>query len=238
MYEGIHAHPDGESTVARHAATAATQGYTGLVVRNHSDAPADYDPTRIRDTYDIDVVPGIEIRAADPAQASGYLGTHRDTHTVVLVHGGTTELNRFATRQPRVDVLANPFAGPGTIDHVTARTAAENNVRIECNLSPILRTHGGNRVRHARQLRDLIDLIDHYDTPYVVTADPTSHLHLRTPRELTAVATTIGFDPTHVHHGLEAWVTIAAQNRERQSDSFVSPGVTRQPPPNDHDHPP
>ena len=65
MYEGVHAYPDGEATVARLAATAGDYGYDGVVVRNHGDAQPDYDPAAVADACGVDVVAGIEIRADD-----------------------------------------------------------------------------------------------------------------------------------------------------------------------------
>ena len=65
MYEGVHAHPDGEATVARHALTAADYGYDGVVVRNHGGRQADYDPEAVADAHDVDVVAGIELRSDD-----------------------------------------------------------------------------------------------------------------------------------------------------------------------------
>jgi len=58
MYEAVYAHPDGKSTVARFAKRAADYGFEGVVVRNHADARAAYDPERIREEYGIDVVEG------------------------------------------------------------------------------------------------------------------------------------------------------------------------------------
>ncbi|WP_256403794.1 RNase P subunit p30 family protein [Halorubrum salinum] len=46
MYEAVHAHPDGDATVARHAATAARYGYDGIVVRTREALdPVLVDPT-------------------------------------------------------------------------------------------------------------------------------------------------------------------------------------------------
>ena len=41
MYEAVHCHPDGESTAARQALSAAEYGFDGIVVRNHGDRVAD-----------------------------------------------------------------------------------------------------------------------------------------------------------------------------------------------------
>jgi ribonuclease P/MRP protein subunit RPP1 len=222
MYEGVHAHPDGRATAARLAKTAAAYGYEGVVIRNHGDAQSEYDPERIGERYEIDVVPGIEIRSDDPGQASGLVGNYRSKRTIVCVHGG--ELNRFAVEQPSVDVLAHPMRD-GDINHVLAKTAAKNEVHLEFNFARVLRADGGERVRAIRGLRKLRDLIEKYETPYVVSADARSHLQLRTARELLAVGAAIGFDREAVAAGLKAWGELTERNRFRRSDTVVEPGV-------------
>ena len=224
MYETAHARPDGESTVARLALTAAEQGYDGLVVRNHGDSAADYDADALAARYDIDVVDAVEVRATDRSRLAGLITSVRDRRTLVCVHGGP--LNRLACEEPRVDVLAHPM-DDGDVNHVLARAAAENGVRIEFNLGGVLRTVGGRRVKTLRGLRKLRELVAAYDTPYVVSADATSHLHLRAPRELFAVGERVGFSRDQVERGLREWGRLAERNRERSSDSFIEPGVRR-----------
>lgn len=227
MYEAVHAHPDGRSTVARLALTASEYGFDGLVVRNHGDEPASYSPDDIANTYNIDIVPGVEIRANDPSQASGFVSSHRDHQRIVAVHGGTPELNRFAVEQPQVDVLAHPMVGEGDFNHVLAKAAVRNAVRIEFNLADVLRKSGGTRVRRLRELRKLREIVTEYDAPYVVSADPISHLQLRAPRELRAVGEAVGFDSEAIDDGLAEWAHLAERNRDRQSESYVEPGVRR-----------
>jgi len=226
MYEAVHARPDGESTVARLALTAAEQGYEGVVVRNHGDSRAEYDRAAVADAYGIDVVAGVEVRADDPSRASGFVGNYRPDETVVVVHGGDPAINRFAVEQPAVDVLAHPMRGEGDFNHVLANAAAANGVHVEFALGPVLRDGGGSRVRAIQGLRKLRELVADADTPFVVSADPGSHLELRAPRELVAVGESIGFDPETIRSGLAAWADIAERNRERHAESFVEPGVT------------
>lgn len=225
MYETAHARPDGRSTVGRLALTAAEYGYDGLVVRNHGDALPAYDREDIAETYGIDVVDGVEVRAEDPSRASGFVGNHRDHRTVVAVHGGSVEMNRFAVEQPAVDVLAHPMAEDGDVNHVIAKTAAENGVHIEWSLREVLRSDGGTRVEAIRGLRKLRELIEQYDVPYVVSADASSHLQLRAPRELRALGDVLECSPEWIEAGLAAWGEIADRNRTRTSDRFVEPGV-------------
>ncbi|PSP78447.1 ribonuclease P [Halobacteriales archaeon QS_1_68_20] len=225
MYEAVHAVPDGDSTVSRLALTAADYGFEGVVVRNHGDASAEFDAEAVREAHGVDVVPGIEVRADDPEQASGYLGNYREDHVVLALHGGTTALNRFAVEQDRVDILAHPLAGDGEFDQVMARAAADHGVRVEVDLGRVLRGDGGARVRAISDLERLRTLLEHYDTPFVVSADPTSHLEMRAPRELLAVGETVGFDREQVRAGLAEWGRLAERNRERLSEDFVEPGV-------------
>lgn len=224
MYEGVHARPDGESTVARFAQTAAEQGYEGIVVRNHGDARAEYDAAAVREDHGVDVVEGIEIRTDDRSRASGLIANYRSKLTVVLVHGGP--LNRFAVEEPKVDVLAHPVRN-GDVNHVLARAAAENGVRVEFDFARVLRTDGDRRVGAVRGLRKLRELVGKYDTPYVVSADPFSHLQLRAPRDLAAVGEVVGFEHEEVLEGLREWRRLAARNRERHSEAFIEPGVRR-----------
>ncbi len=227
MYAAIHAYPDGSSTVARMAHTAAEYGYGGIVVRNHGTDQATYDPERIASTYDIDVVACIEVRTDDPAQASGYVGNYREQRTIVAVHGGTPALNRFAVEQPAVDVLAHPLSGDHELDHVLVKTAAENGVRLEVNLRDILHQTGGTRVRTIEALQRLRRLLVEYDTPFVVSCDSRSHLELRAPRDLIGVGEQLGFDAQSIRDGLTEWATLAERNRDRMDAAYLGPGLRR-----------
>lgn len=227
MFEAVHAAPDGETTAARFAAAAAAYDFDGVVVRNHSESQTEYDTDAIREAYDVDVVDAIEIRADNPSQASGHVGNYRPKVTILAVHGSDVKLNRFAVESERVDVLAHPMAENGDFNHVLAKAAATNGVRVEFNFGPVLRTDGGQRVQALQDLRKLRELVEKYDVPFVVSADPTSHLQLRAPRELAAVGEAIGFTAEDVEAGLAEWQRLAERNRTRMSDEFVEPGIER-----------
>lgn len=223
MYEAVYAYPDGQSTAARFADTAARYGYEGVVVRAREATP---DYATLRDAG-YDVVDGVEIVADTPDQASGGIGNYRPKTTLLLLQGGTNALNRFAVEQERVDVLTRPMADDGDFNHVLARAANENGVRVEFDLGPVLRLDGGHRVQAIRDLRKLRELVEQYDAPYVVSATPESHLQLRAPRELVAVGETIGFSAEQLREGLAEWGRLAERNRRLTSESFIAPGVER-----------
>ncbi len=227
MFTAAHVAPEGDSTLARVAATAADMGYSGVVVRNHGDTPPEDPPEGIQDRYGVDVVDGVEIRAETPSRASGFLGSHRPRTTIVLVHGSDPAMNAFAVGQEAVDVLAHPMRGDGDLNHVLVRQAAENGVRLEFDLSPVLRSEGPHRSRAIRKLGKLAELTEKFDAPAVVGTDPYSHLQLRSPRDLIALGESIGLDPDLIESGLAEWGRLTRRNRDRLDDSFVAPGVER-----------
>jgi len=223
-YEAVTAYPEGTSTVSRYAKTAASQGFDGLVVRTRG---ADYDAAAIDDRYGVDIVTGIEVDADTPDSVSGSIGNFRRECTLLLVRGGTNAVNRYAVESERVDVLTRPMAGNGDFNHVLARAAKTHGVRVAFDFGPVLRETGGQRVQALRGLRKLRELVEQYDTPYVVSANATSHFQLRAPRELIALGEQIGFSAAGIEAGLEEWGRLAARNRERSDESFIAPGVKR-----------
>ncbi|MFB6177380.1 MAG: RNase P subunit p30 family protein [Halobaculum sp.] len=218
------AEPTGDATVARYAETASRYGFDGIVVRTRD---SEYDPAEVRERFGIDVATGVEVVADDPASASGAVGNFRPDHEVVMVRGGTPELNRFAVEQDRVDVLTAPLQGDGDVNHVLVKAARDHGTRIEVNLRPVLHGAGGERVQTIQALRKLRELLDYYDVPFVVSARPESHLDLRAPREVVAVGEQLGFSAEEVRAGLAEWGEIARRTRRRRSESFIAPGVQR-----------
>ncbi|WP_224269667.1 RNase P subunit p30 family protein [Haloprofundus salinisoli] len=225
MYEAVHAYPDGDSTPSRFARTAADYGFEGVVVRSQSAPDVDA-CERASDRYGVDVVDAVEVVAANPEQASGSVGNFRPKTTLLILRGGDDKLNRFATEQARIDVLSRPMAG-GDFNHVLAKSAKRNGVRVEFDFRRVLRADGGRRVQALKSMRKLRELVEYYDVPFVVSANPTSHLQLRAPRELVAVGERVGFSADQMETGLREWGRLAARNRERTSESFIAPGVKR-----------
>lgn len=222
MYEAVTAHPAGDATLSRFAETAARYGYDGLVRRQGSSgASADV----VAEATEVDIVDAVEIDTDDPTVLAGTLASERSERTLVIVRGGDERINRQAVEDPRVDVLAAPMQRGGDVNHVLAAAASRNGVRLEFNLAPVLRRDGGRRVRALSGLRKLREIVADADAPFVVSADPRSHLQLRAPRELTALGSVIGFDAETIEAGLREWGQLAARNRERRADRTVEPGV-------------
>ena len=229
MYEAARADPNDEGSVRRLAATAAAYGFDGLVVRNANEGRLSSAIGPAADAAGVDVVDGAAVTASDPHGASGAVGNVRTEHSIVIVRGGSPSMNRFAVENEKVDVLSKPMAGEGDFNHVLAKSAAENGVRVEFDLGPALRTTGGRRVRALQGLRKLRELVDYYEAPHVVSATPADRLELRAPRDVCALGEQLGLPASWIEEGLVEWGRLAARNRRIGSDSFIEPGVERGP---------
>ncbi|MFB6133841.1 MAG: RNase P subunit p30 family protein [Halanaeroarchaeum sp.] len=225
MYEAVHVLEEGRTTTARFAATLLDAGYDGMIVAADAEDTPTYDAAAVQATYDVDLVDGLEITSEDGSVVSGAVSNYRRETTVILVRGETQSINRYAVETPAVDVLRDPTGGDGDVNHVLVKAAVSNDVFLEVNLGPALRTSGGPRVQALRKLRKLRELIESFDAPYVVSADPETHLQVRAPREIVAVGEEIGFSAAQIRAGFEAWETIVARNRERLSEEYVGEGV-------------
>ncbi|MFB6168544.1 MAG: RNase P subunit p30 family protein [Haloferacaceae archaeon] len=235
MYEAVTVPADDRASLAPLVAGAASVGYDGLVVRDGAATLPDADLDLSSDLdldpdLDFDLVPGATVDV-DPDAAGGAVHARRHETTLLCLRGGTPARNRFAVEEPRVDVLAGPV-GPGAseafpFDHVLARAAARNGVRVAFDLGPVLRETGGTRVRAVSALTRLRDLVETYDAPHVVTAAAGSALELRGPRALAAVGETVGLGREFVEDGLREWERVVARNRDRASEDWVMPGVRR-----------
>lgn len=211
--EAVVCYPDGESTAARFAMTADRIGYGGIVLRNGLNINDEPTVDSISEEFDLPVFAGTELSPETPDSVSGRLPHLREQTPMLLVAGGTEELNRFISAQPHVDVMSDPIGPNGPdLDPGIATQARESDVAIEVNLAP-LRGSGGERVRYLDRLRRLWRVIEHYEAPYVISMSPTSHLELVAPREIAALGELVGIDETEVRHGLSNWLEIASGNR-------------------------
>jgi len=196
MYEFVHAAPETRTTPARTALTAARAGYDALVLRNHTDAD-DYPSFDVPDDPPVPVHEGVEVRAENVEELhEGVRRAEREDAAVVVAHGGDESINNAAV-DAGVDLLAHPNRGRGrgrSFNHVLARDAAEAGVAVELSLAPVLRASGGERVEAIRDIHETLKFVRKYGTPFVVSADPYTHLQIRAPRETRALARLIGIE--------------------------------------------
>ncbi len=225
MYEAVPHAPDGPTTPARFLRVAGRYGFDGLVYwLEDPDIPL-----ALGESGDMTVATGYQFEAADRSTTGQTIDRVRDLVDVLAVYGPTRPMRRFIAGQERVDVLQWPVPGDGPIDPAVAKLARENGVYVAVDLSTVLRSRGGRRVKALDTLTRSWSVLAHYEVPYVMTGAPTTHLELRAPREVAALGPAFAAPETAGKVGLAAWGEVVARTRHQQSDTFIEPGVERIP---------
>ena len=220
----VHAVPDGENTAEQLAALARHFGYSGIALANHSDKLPQSQPV-LSSTNEFEVFRGIELVEENPSKLHGLIGKFRKSVDVLIVHGGSENVNRAALENPKVDILNHPaFDKSSGLNQVLAKAAAENNVAIGLTLRSLLHSRGPRRVRLLSDLRANLDLARKYDVSLVLSSDAMSCFDLRSPMDALALAEVCGLEEDEA---LEAMTTVPERiiSRNRLGHGYIREGV-------------
>jgi ribonuclease P/MRP protein subunit RPP1 len=94
-------------------------------------------------------------------------------------------------------------------------------VAIGFDLSPLMRLRGSSRARWLEAAKRNLKLARKFDLALVITANAGSHLDLRAPRDLLALAEVAGFDPGEAAAALQLPGKLVELNRKK----WLGPGV-------------
>ena len=236
FYEcNLHSLPEGSDSPSRLALAARKMGYQGIIICNHSGFERMFRPRSAEMVRNIDVVFGLEVIAGNAKALHSRVASARTRFPFIAVHGGTEEINRAACENPDVDVLVHPESGSGdgnrnrkgngncvrALSIAAVKAAEKNRVAIGFDLSPMIRLRGGQRSRWLEVVHRNMVLVRKFDLPVVITSGAGSHLDLRSPRDLAALAEVAGFEAEEVKTALEYPARVLELNKK----SYPAPGV-------------
>lgn len=222
FYEcNIHALPDGSDSASRLALAAKRLGYSGIIITNHANSgrPFGFDAAKL--VSGIEVVFGVEIVAKDQRALHSRAASLRDGSDFVAVHGGDEKINRAACEDSNVDFLAHPHEWRSGIGVAAAKAARDNQVAINLDLGPMIRLRGRSRVRWMEVVRRDLNLIEKFDLNLMISTGARSHLDLRAPRDLVALAALLGLERDRAIEALSLPKTIIDLNRRRWASAGV-----------------
>jgi len=217
----IHAFPEGSDSPSRLALAARRLGYSGIVISNHSGYELLFLPEAVQRVKGIDVAWGTEVVSKDQRALIGKTSALRRSYEVVAVHGGFEAINRAACENPNVDILLHPEAGRSSLTIAMARSAKLNQVAIGFDLSPMIRLRGGPRTRWLELVARNLAMARKFRLPMVISADVRSHLDLRSPRDLMALAELAGMEDKEALAALRYPGEVVSLNRRRWAASGV-----------------
>lgn len=220
----LHAYPEGASTVSRLALLARNYGYSGIGVSNHSDF-FDSVGSCSASSEDFKVIQGVEIYARNGNELRKLVDRYRSRVTVLTVHGGDEAINRSACEDDRTDILMHPQDSKTSgINHILAKLAADKNIAIGFDLSPIICNKGGSRVRVLSNYRTNLALVKKYETPFILTSGAMSIYDLRDVRSMIALARLFGMGEKDAIKGLSHYPSLILK-RNTPGSGYVMDGV-------------
>lgn len=142
----------------------------------------------------VEILPGITLHPSTPGELKHLLERVRGAVLVVAVAGGDYAINRAACEDNRVDILAHPERGrpDSGLDDICCRAAVANGVAIGVSFREVLYSSRRGRARVLQQISTNIQLATSMRAPLVFVSGAQSKWDMRDPRQLTALANTLG----------------------------------------------
>ncbi|MBP1908791.1 ribonuclease P protein component 3 [Methanolobus bombayensis] len=218
----VYSVPEGKNTIEEMASFSLRLGISGIAITNPSQS---CQPERAQVFDDFEVFSGVEIRVDNPSRLHGMVGKYRKKTDVIVIRGGTENINRAAVENSNVDILSG-FGSmkDNGLNHILARSASDNDVAIAFDLGEVVSQRGGRRVRTLSNFRKDLALVRKYDVPFILTSNAGSCYDLRAPRELIALAGLFGMTKEEAISGLSSTPECII-SRNRPSKSYVFEGV-------------
>lgn len=219
FYECLKAFPEGADTPSRLALAARRLGYQGIIICNE-DPRSIFRIEAAEKVRGIDVAVGAEVTAQSARALRSRVLALRARHPFIAVRGETEELIRAASEDGNVDLLQLSQAWR-PLGIAQARAAEQNQVAIGFDLSPLIRLRGSSRSRWMEVTKRNLELARKFDLARTITAGASSHLDLRSPRDLLALAEVVGFEPSEAEEALKLPGRLLELNQRK----WVGPGV-------------
>lgn len=221
FYEwNVKAFPEGSDSPSRLGLAAKRLGYEGIIICN-SEPQSIFRPDAAKKIKGINISFGARIVAATSRSMTSRVEAMRTKYPFIAVYGSSKEINHAACENPNVDVLLHPNDGKAILEISSAREALLNHVAIGIDLSPLIHLRGSSRSKWLDTLRRNLDLIRKFDLDVMITAGGRSHLDLRGPRDLLALAEIAGFEPAEANRAMCLPPKILNLNMRR----WAGPGV-------------
>ncbi|OPY52478.1 MAG: Ribonuclease P protein component 3 [Methanosaeta sp. PtaU1.Bin060] len=219
FYECLKSFPEGSDSPSRLALVAKRLGWQGIIICNE-------DPRRIfridaaEKVKDISISVGAEVTAPNARALRSRVFSLRARYPFITVRGETEELIRAACEDANVDLLLLGQAWR-PLGIAQARAAEQNQIAIGFDLSPLIRLRGSSRSRWMEVAKRNLELARKFDLSMAITSRARSHLDMRSPRALVALAEVVGFEHSEAEEALKLPARLVALNRR----NWIGPGV-------------
>ena len=185
----VYPYPLGDSSVRRMALEAKELGFDSIVA---ADTPS-------CEFSEIDVFSGIIIQQTTARDISSRIKRERNHRAVVSVQAGNNGFNRAVISLKGVHIIRGVQSADKTaFDHVTAKMAADNQVAIDLDLSPLISGRGITRQRAMQRYRDILVLERRFEFPLTISTHAHSILEMRAVRDIVGICSSIDMEITDI----------------------------------------
>lgn len=218
--EIVKAFPEGSDSASRLALAAKRMGYQSIMICNEAPDRI-FRPKAIRHVKGINVILGAEVCASNPRALRSRVSSLRPRFPFLAFSGYSEEMARAACEDPNMDLMLLRPELRRPLGIVSAKAAKQNQVAIGFDISPLVRWRGSARSRWLETVNRSLELSRKFDLAMAITIDARSHLDLRSPRDLAALAEVAGFEPNEADAALELPGKLAKLNER----NWLGPGV-------------
>jgi len=192
-------YPSGDSSLRRMALEARELGFNSIVAVDTQ--PGEY--------HGVTVLSGTIIRETSAKEVINRVKRARDSGSVIIVQARDNGFNRAVLGIKGVHVLCGIHAADKkAFDHVTAVMAAENNVAMDLDLSPLITGRGIVRQRAVHRYRDILFMAAKFRFPLTISTHARSVLDMRSVREISGLCSLLGMDIPDVGNALSGIATV------------------------------
>ncbi|WP_369425426.1 RNase P subunit p30 family protein [Methanothrix sp.] len=214
----VHVMPQGSSSPSRMALVARRLGFSGIIVMSINGSGDLQGLDAAQRIGGISVASGVEVASKDPKGLKGRIASLRDRYPFLAVHATSESVLREALDDPRVDLVVNSGF---RLTVPEARSAKRNQVALAIDLQPMIRLRGASRLRWLDLQRYNVRVARKFNISIMITASPRSHLDLRSPRDMMAMAQILGISRQEALEALRLPGRVLDMNQRR----WASPGV-------------
>lgn len=220
--ECLKAYPEGSASASRLALTAKGLGYSSLIICN-AEPQKVFRPDAASAVKGVRVILGAEVTAAHPKAMKSRISALRARYPFLMVRGGTDEIIKVASEDPNVDLLMHPCAYDArrSLSIATARAARLNKVAIGFDLGALVHLRGSSRARWLEAAGRNLLVARKFELSVAITAGALSHLDLKAPRDMIALAMVAGFEREEAEDALRLPERLVDLNMR----AWTSPGV-------------
>lgn len=224
----------GESKIKSIFKTAEKLGFKGIAISDYAVDKKDLKKVKNEISNletSLDIYTGVKLKAGNPKNLKDKIRLFRDQVDVLIVHGGSVDINRAACENPKVDILAHPERErkDSGIDHIIAKEASKNSVAIQINFKQLLDTYGKVRSHILSHQKRNIELCEKFGAPLICSSGAKSIYDMRGPRVLASFPHIMGMSiEDSLKTVSEVPKNILDRAEKTKSSEFIRPGVERE----------